>query len=124
MRMSDNEHYTRIKTMIKRIFFVLFMCVLIFAPKTTYAKNSIGWIYDIEKAKESAQSSAKILMIVALTDWDHVSRSLVDKTLKDERVMSLSKRFICLQVSVYTKDFLKELGITIYPTTAFFNVYI
>lgn len=108
--------------MIKRTFFVLFMCVLIFAPGTTYAQGSIEWIYDIEKAKESAQGSARVLMIVALTDWDHISRSLVDKTLKDEGVVALSRRFSCLQVSVYSKDFLKGLGISIYPTTVFFNV--
>lgn len=85
------------------------------------AAEEIKWMFEADKASQFALETNKDMLVFAKTDWDELSGELLSGPLKDNALVKLSNAFVCLQVSVLDKDFLKKYDITQYPTVIFLS---
>jgi tetratricopeptide (TPR) repeat protein len=108
--------------MIKKIGLVLIIIFLLGGIcLRSEAAEEIKWMFEVDKASQLAQETNKDLMVLAKTDWDELSGELLSGPLTDNALVKLSNAFVCLQVSVLDKDFLKKYDITQYPTIIFLS---
>jgi tetratricopeptide (TPR) repeat protein len=107
----------------KKILIVITALALIagFYLSDVKAADSINWMYEVETAQQLAREHNKDLLVLAKTDWDELSNELLKGPLSDSAVIQLSGGFICLQVSVLDKDFIKRYNVTQYPTVLFLS---
>jgi len=85
------------------------------------AADEIKWMFEAEQASQLALETNKDLLVLAKTDWDDLSGELLSGPLTDNALVKLSNAFVCLQVSVLDKDFLKKYNLTQYPTIIFLS---
>ena len=85
------------------------------------AAEEIKWMFEADKASQFAMETNKDMLVLAMTDWDELSSELLSGPLTDNALVKLSNAFVCLQVSVLDKDFLKKYDITQYPTVIFLS---
>jgi tetratricopeptide (TPR) repeat protein len=106
----------------KKIWILLVLVFIIgSASGVLEAAEEIKWMFEIDKAQQLALETNKDLLVLAKTDWDELSSELLSGPLRDSALVKLSNAFVCLQVSVLDKDFIKKYDITQYPTVIFLN---
>ncbi|MCK4519001.1 MAG: hypothetical protein KAU12_02670, partial [Candidatus Omnitrophica bacterium] len=105
--------------MAKKISIIVIILLLLLSGSTAFAKSGIEWVFGIEKAKILADESGKKMMVFAGTEWDDLSRLLLEGPLQNKEVVRLSKKFVCLRVSMANKTFLKEIEVKQFPSVVF-----
>ena len=108
--------------MVKKISIILTILLLFLSGSAAFAKVGIEWVFGIEKAKILADESGKKMMVFAGTEWDDLSRLLLEGPLQDKEVVKLSKKFVCLRVSMLDKTFLKEIEVKQFPSVVFLEM--
>jgi len=106
------------KYIISVVIVLLFLSCLCFKLE---AAEEIKWMFEVDKASQFAIETNKDMLVFAKTDWDELSSELLSGPLTDNALVKLSNAFVCLQVSVLDKDFLKKYDITQYPTVIFLS---
>ncbi len=107
----------------KQILRVFLIAAVIFSCLSFRARaaEEIKWMFEIDKASQLALEANKDMMILAKTDWDELSSELLSGPLADKAMVKLCNAFVCVQVSILDKDFLKKYDITQYPTLIFLS---
>ena len=107
----------------KRTVRIFLIAAVIFSCLSSGARaaQEIKWMFEIDKASQLALEANKDMMVLAKTDWDELSSELLSGPLRDDTLVKLSNAFVCVQVSILDKDFLKKYDITQYPTLIFLS---
>jgi tetratricopeptide (TPR) repeat protein len=92
--------------------------VLFLSSSICYAAD-VEWIFPYTVAQKMAEDEGKILLVVAMTEWEQSSKTLLNKTFNEESIVNQSKDFILTQIGVTNKDFIEQYKIRRFPTVIF-----
>ena len=99
---------------------ILIFCLAVSLLPSSAIAESINWIYTFEEALTEAEEKNSPIMVDFYSDWCGWCTKLDKETYQDEKVIQLSKRFVCLKLKTDKYPAIaKKYNIRALPTILF-----